>query len=609
MTQKLNIVHVSTHGRHGGAGLAAWRLHTAMRVKGVSSSMLCLEHGETGPGLISLPVPTDEAAQRARSFRELFVTLNRTEVSNTFFTAELDGVDLNQHPAVQAADIVHLHWIGGFVRPPHLAQLLASGKTVVWTLHDMAPFTGGCHYSAGCQGYLAGCPACPQLRALATALPAAQLADKLSLWNTGRLGLIALNSWMAGLARQAPVFKNREIATIPNGIDLNRYNPARRDAQRQAWGIPPDTTVLLFATDSYAEIRKGTHVLADALSLLAQSETIRDAVTDGQLLLLAAGRGEFPASGLPVKNLGWCDEETLAGYYAGADLFVLPSQEDNQPNTVVESLASGTPVLAFAVGGVPEIIHEGRTGHLIADCSVEALAEGLRERLGQPAALAALRPDCRAFAEKHFDAAIHAQSVLDYYQRVFVKAAHIRPNNFGDFPGPALGAFLETPQPEILGLRPAQFLAQAAGLADKSQIELHAATARTQAEFIANLQLERDRLAGEAEAAKTDTARFVRDSQQHIDALTAQLEQTVSDNGKIIARYESHLTSLKNQLEQLAATSRGQTDHIANLQKEHDRLAALTEAQSKDITHYVKVIHEQTAYIKHLESQRPGTQT
>ena len=169
--------------------------------------------------------------------------------------------------------------------------------------------------------------------------------------------------------------------------------------------------------------------------------------------------------------------------------------------------------------------------------------------------------------------------------------------------------------------------ADARSRSQAQSLRAQARLVRNQNEYIAGIQKERDRLTGEADAAKIEAARVVRDSQQHLDALTAQLnhtvadsqkvidalksqlERTVADSEKLVARYEAHLTSLKAQLDQLAATSRGQTDHIAKLQKEYKRLAALTESQHKDITHYVKVIHEQTAYIKQLEFQRPEKPT
>lgn len=646
----MKIVHVSTHGKRGGAGLAAWRLHAEMRKSGIDSSMICLGTHDYEPGLIEVPVPLGEAANRSMAFRDLFVTVNRTPVSNTYFSDSLTGSDLNQHPEVQAADIVHLHWVSGFVRPPHLAQLLATGKTVVWTLHDLAPFTGGCHYPAGCTGYLHGCRSCPQLRAFADSLPAAQLSDKLSLWAGGRLSLIALNSWMAGLASQAPVFKDRAITIIPNGIDLDTFSPAHRETQRQAWGVSSEATVVLFAADMLTEIRKGAPLLASALGQLAKIDRIKKAVADGRLVLLAAGQGHFPETGPPVRSLGWCDEAQMARNYAGADLFVLPSQEDNLPNTVVESLACGTPVAAFAVGGVPEMIVDGVTGRLTSGSEADDLAGLLREIVSDPAAIKAMRSQCRAHAEKHFDIRVNTQAVVKHYHQVHAPARRTRTQSLGDFPGPGLSRFLETPSPEILGLQPSEFLNRVTNLADRTEVEQVFATTRKQSDFIEVLRNERNRLTAETEAARAEAARALSDgqkyidramhqleqqsveSQKHIDALTAQLNQLAatsaaqtkhikvleSERDRLTAESsaaqreairaskegQNHIDALKTQLEQLAATSREQSRYIGVMEKELHRLGAeLAEVRQKTAD-YVAVMKEQGDYIKMLEVVR-----
>ena len=541
--------------------MAAWRSHGAMRAMGIDSTMLAIDTGDHAPGLIQIPTPVGEKASHAAAFRELFVAGNRTPVSNTYFGAELASVDVAQHAAVQNADIIHLHWVSGMLGPPVIAQLLSAGRNVVCTLHDMAPFTGGCHYSAHCTAFQDDCRPCPQLRAFADALPAAQLADKRSLWRGGHLRVVALTAWMADLARRAPVLRDREIAVIPNGIDLDQFNPTPRDKQRAEWGVAAETTVFLFVADQLGEQRKGALVLAESLNRLAGSARVKRAVAERRLVFLAAGQGKFPETALPVKNLGWCDEGRMAASYAGADLFLLPSVEDNLPNTVIESLAAGTPVIAFAAGGVPEMIQDGKTGRLVRAGDAASLANAIEDVLDDRTAMAAMRPQCRAHAEAHYDLTRNTKVLLDYYQPATTPAPRAQPGLAGDFPGPALNEFLNAPRSEILGLTPSEFLDRVIRLADRTQLEHHAVVTRTQREYISGLENEGKRLTAHNAALERDHAHY----------------------GKVVKE---------------------QTEHVRILETERDRLAAHHVALERDIAHYVKVINDQTAYIKLLEEER-----
>ena len=454
----MKVLHLSTNGRRGGAGVAAWRLHSGLLEAGVDSSVLGMQGDDPAGGLLQLPLPGPGGDARATAFRALFVSANRTPVSTTWFGAELEGYDLCNHPAVREANILHLHWVSGMLSSPHIAKLLRFGKPVVWTLHDMAPFTGGCHYSAGCDGFSRGCPSCPQLRAFSTSLPSAQLADKHRLWNAGHLGLIALNTWMENLIRHAPLFSTCPTVIVRNGIDLTQYNPSHRSKARQQLCIGPRTTAYLFVADSLDDIRKGASVLAKALAQMALEPSVRSAMKRGEIMFFCVGRGEMPHTDIPVRALGWGDDAQLAVYYSAADFFILPSLEDNAPNTVLEALASGTPVIGFPVGGVPELVQPGKTGELLAECTAAALADTLTRSIAHPDTRGALRRSCRDFAEQYFDARANAKQVCQFYEHMLAVKSPPMPEEVPVFPGPELTRFLSHPNPESFGLAPRDFL-------------------------------------------------------------------------------------------------------------------------------------------------------
>src|SRR5688572_11979088 len=184
----MRVVHLNTYAT-GGAGRAALNLHLALRTVGVDSSLLVRDAGGTSD--------VEEAQTRAPSRRwwgwvdRQYIDRNRTPLSNTYFTPGYPGHEVADLPAVRAADIVHLHWVAEFLSPPVLARLLALGKPVVWTLHDQRPYTGGCHFSAGCSGYERDCQPCPQLAHDPCALPAANLRDQMDLLPAEQLTVVA----------------------------------------------------------------------------------------------------------------------------------------------------------------------------------------------------------------------------------------------------------------------------------------------------------------------------------------------------------------------------------------------------------------------------------
>lgn len=621
----MKVVHISTYGRHGGAGQAAWRLHQQLRQQGVQSNMLYLGTDASDPSLIPLSHPASSASGITSAYTELFINRNRTEVSNTVFSSELEGMDVHLHPAVKKADLIHLHWISGMLSAPHIARLLATGKPVIWTLHDMAPFTGGCHYSAGCLGFTDGCRSCPQLRSLADLLPAAQLQDKELLWKQGRLGFITLNDWMTGLLKASPLAAGRAIAKIPNGIDLTKFSPGNRSASRRALQIPESATVLLFAASSFAERRKGAGILTAALDLLANKRPHRRDARP--LVVFAAGRDQFPETKLPVRALGWCDEAAMSGYYSAADLFVLPSLEDNLPNTVAESLACGTPVVGFATGGVPEMIQDNRTGFLVREFTAEKLAGKLEQALADKPKLATMRTNCRAQAEAHYKAETNTRTVVDFYQRMLAKTKRPAKRLAPGFPGPALSAFLNTPLRETLGISPAELLVQVSNIVDRTQLsdlrrqnqELTSLAKQHQQDAIDRFtQIEK--LTALLKAAQTESAKratqidkltaLAKSHEGHaidrlaqVEKLTALLKDSHSESNKR-AKQITQLTAANGALRQEADARLEQIQSLTALtkQREQESLARATQIETlaNELNHARAQVAARVAQLRHL---------
>lgn len=406
----LKVDLVNTFEAHGGAARAANRLFQALCAAGVETSMLVRDRN-TPDSRVRTAVrpgtsPTDDAAaqqaivseaigQHFSSFRREcgYFSLDRSIHGSALMAA------LNP-----AADIVNLHWVAEFL---DWRTFFAPGRIaapVVWTLHDMRAFTGGCHYNGDCRGYLTGCGRCPFFGGTDPEDPTRHMLARqraaLAGWQ-GRLQIVTPSRWLGEEAARSRLLSGYPVTVIPYSIDLTVFQAVNKAAARTALGLPADARILLFVAHDLGDPRKGFAHLVPALPAL---QDIPDAV----LLTVGHNKPEIQGS---VRHLhvGSTDDEALLNrLYAAADLTVLPTLQDNLPNIILESLASGTPVVGFSVGGVPDHIRTGETGFLVPPRDSTALAAALRAGLSDGTRLAAMAAACRSYAEREFAPAVQA---------------------------------------------------------------------------------------------------------------------------------------------------------------------------------------------------------
>ena len=271
-------------------------------------------------------------------------------------------------------DVIQLHWICGFVDYRRFFRALPKGVPLVWRLSDMNPFTGGCHYRGDCGRFEGACGRCPMLqsereRDLSRAIWTRK-KSALEHLSSDRLHIVALNQWMAGQVKRSSLLGRFDCSVIPNGVDLKEFKPIPPAAAREALGIPNGRRVLAFVADSVSNVRKGFGLLLKALDSLKARQN---------LFLLVVGQPEdLPRLNLPSLILGHIQAVPfLRQIYSAADLFVISSLEDNQPNTVLEAMACGTPVVGFKAGGISEMVEAGSTGLLAPGGNVTELARAI----------------------------------------------------------------------------------------------------------------------------------------------------------------------------------------------------------------------------------------
>lgn len=406
----MRIAHVSYSDGRAGAYAAAYRLHRALVDAGADSQMLVAQ-ATRGDARVRL-APTALGRLRARAALPLDRLPARLagapDLSPGWAPAGLPA-----RVAALAPDVVHLHWVNGAAAVGDLRRL---GRPIVWTLHDMWPFTGGCHYSGGCERFAEGCGRCPLLGARRWAdLSRLTWARKARGWAGLPIALAAPSRWIAEQAARSALFAGLPVEVIHNGLDLGAFRPGDRAAARARLGLPADRPLLLFGgMRADADPRKGYDLLVAALGRLAAQGW-------GERLALATfgSAGAAPAAGLRPHALGQIgDDATLAAAYAAADLFVAPSREDNLPNTVCEAMACGLPVAAFAVGGMPELVEHGASGYLARPLDPDDLAAGIAAILADDGRRVAMGARARRLAEQRLDAGRQAGRYLKLYGRL-----------------------------------------------------------------------------------------------------------------------------------------------------------------------------------------------
>lgn len=419
----MHIVHINKSDTSGGAAVAAMRLVRALNQSNINASMLVAEKKTNLPWVETIANTKFEKAKLIYHFAKevaSFIPHEKEKKSRFAWSAGKSGFDISNHPLVQNADIIHLHWINqGFISIKGLRKLFNLGKPVVWTLHDMWSFTGGCHYAGDCHNFEQHCGFCPFLcDPSLNDISHQQHNKKTSLYKNANLHVVTCSNWLARMAEKASLYSEKKIISIPNSIETDLYHPKSQVEARRELNLPQDKKIILFGAANVTDPRKGMTHLVYALNHLAKKIS-RDKI---ELVVF----GKAPASltesfPYPVRLLNYIEkQDTLINLYNAADVFVLPSLEDNLPNTVMEAMASGLPVAAFRIGGVPEMVTHGVSGYLSAPGDGIGLAEGIEQLIFNKKS-AEFRFNARKKVEKNYDPTLIAHRYLDLYKSILEK--------------------------------------------------------------------------------------------------------------------------------------------------------------------------------------------
>jgi len=397
----LTILAANTIDEVGGAARAALRLCLGLRERGVDVELA-----------VRQKLGDKFWVRRGTSVYQRFLTRLSgfiDQLPNAFYPSRVtEGWSNNWFPngigtafELTNYDLLHLHWVGrGFFPVSSFANIEIP---IVWTLHDMWGFTGGCHYSDGCTRFEESCGTCPKLRSRSRFdLSSRNLQAKRYAYEKKQVHVVSPSNWMAGLARKSSVFRSFEISVVPNGVDLEVYRPIEQRLARSVLRLPLDARIVLFgAADAVRDERKGFHLLAAAASELKQMRS-----TDKTLLVVFGSSEPLapPELAVPVRFLGpLADDATLACLYSAADVMVAPSRQENLANTVMEAMACGTPVDAFDIGGNSDLIDHQVNGYLAKPFDASDLARGISWLLDDAAGMKSMSRAARHKCESKFD--------------------------------------------------------------------------------------------------------------------------------------------------------------------------------------------------------------
>lgn len=417
---------LNTTDRSGGAGIAAFRQSEALEAAGVAAPVLCLHRRYNDARSFRYRPRASEQSRSLQTYRDAvqrvqqrFVTENRSSLSKTIFSSPwASGLLVADNPLIEGARVIHLHWVNHFLDLHSLHELAATGRPLVWTLHDEWLFTAGCHYTSGCEQFLDACRVCPQLLHDPYRLVPHWFAQKAELLGSARPVVITPSEWLADRARRSALLRDRRVEVVRNAFDDRVFSPlaaVARQELRHRHGFDDDTVVLGFGAQSLRDVRKGFGLLVEALSALGEP---------GRVGLLVFGSRSEALDGLAGRmKIAYAGElheaAEIAGVLAASDCFVVPSLEENYPNVTIESLLCGTPVIAFGCGGIPEQIKHRENGLLVEPVgSTAALREALLAFVGDPELRRRLRAfDRDSVAVRHSHRAI-ATRLLEVYRSV-----------------------------------------------------------------------------------------------------------------------------------------------------------------------------------------------
>ena len=454
----MHIVQVNTADKAGGAESVAWHLFHAYRGAGHDSSLVVGYKRSQDPDIVELAhdhlrSPWSQrclaAAERLgsslgplRGVRYLQTAIRLVAGQPRRWWEREQGREDFDFPATwhipaivkSRPDVVHCHnlhggWLcdGGYFDLAALPSLSRMCPLVL-TLHDSWLLSGHCAHSFDCERWKTGCGTCPDLTIYPTAKRDATAYNwerKRRIFARSRVYVATPSRWLmekveASMLKPACI----ERRVIPNGVDLTVFTAGDRREARSGLGLPQDAHILLFAANGVKQ-----NVWKDYQTMRAALARIGDAMKGQSVLFIALGDiakdetiGSTRIQFVPHQD----DPSSVARYYQAADVYVHAAKADTFPISVIEAAACGLPVVATAVGGIPEQVIDGRTGFLVPAGDADAMAQRVVRLLEREGIRRLMAAEAQQTARERFDFRQQVRAYLDWYDSILVRVPSAR---------------------------------------------------------------------------------------------------------------------------------------------------------------------------------------
>ena len=376
----MRVLIVNTSENTGGAAVAANRLKEALNNNGIKAKMLVRDKESDD---ITVAQLNKSWHQKWDFLWERFVIYMRLHFKrDNLFLIDIAnaGTDITKTREFKEADVIHLSWINqSMLSLKGIRKILESHKPVVWTMHDLWPASSICHYARNCRNYEKQCGNCPLLPGNGSSndLSARIWKKKSKILERNSILFVTCSKWLADKAKKSGLLSGQKIISIPNPIDSRVFTKENRAEARLYVGLPEDKKLILFVSQRVTDKRKGMDYFITAINKMVEEHP---EMKDNCGIAILGGKAEELADKLPLPSypLGYVSEEKkIASIYNSVNLFVLPSLEDNLPNTIMEAMACGVPCVGFNTGGIPEMIDHLKNGYVAEYKSSDDLARGI----------------------------------------------------------------------------------------------------------------------------------------------------------------------------------------------------------------------------------------
>ena len=408
----MKVVHISHSDSGGGAGIAAYRIHRACLTAGITSELWVNRKGTDDPSVKSRGnVATILAMIVPGLIRRLVPWIFKTS-SNVLHSPSCFGSGLVRQINKCDADIINLHWVQWEMLS--IEDIGNIEKPIVWTVHDMWPFCGAEHYTTD-DRYLEGY--------LSKNRPSQESGIDLNrlVWNKKRkyfknsFCYVGNSRWTTDRLNDSLLCGKSRLKTIGIPLDMSQWSPVDKEVARRVIGTPEDAKVICFgAIGGAQDERKGATQMKAAIARIADAGIPKlelhlfgasdfDIFTDAKLKIVCHGRLN--------------DVLALKVVYAAADLMIVPSLQEAFGQTALEASACGTPVAAFNVGGLSDIIEDGVSGRLVDSLTGEALGDAIIELLNS-GQLCEMGRAARKIVSSRFGATLVGEQYRDLYSQI-----------------------------------------------------------------------------------------------------------------------------------------------------------------------------------------------